>query len=174
MNFLGFFTIWSILLFTSRSFACGLYLLAPMICSNVICNAVMAYQNMGINIHTLPLVTVGIGFGVDYGMYMVSRIIEEIRIRNDIVDSTREAMVTTGKAITFTAVTMVVSTSFWVWSNIRFNAEMGLLLAIWMGIGYIGAQTLLPVLLVTMKPGFIMREAGKLPPGVSVATAKRA
>jgi predicted RND superfamily exporter protein len=135
---------------------------------------VMAYQNMGINIHTLPLVTVGIGFGVDYGMYMVSRIIEEIRIRNDIVDSTREAMVTTGKAITFTAVTMVVSTSFWVWSNIRFNAEMGLLLAIWMGIGYIGAQTLLPVLLVTMKPGFIMREAGKLPPGVSVATAKRA
>lgn len=174
MNFLGFFTIWIILLFTYRSFACGLYLLAPMICSNVICNAVMAYQNMGINIHTLPLVTVGIGFGVDYGMYMVSRIIEEIRIRNDIVDSTREAMVTTGKAITFTAVTMVVSTSFWVWSNIRFNAEMGLLLAIWMGIGYIGAQTLLPVMLVTMKPGFIMREAGKPPAGVSVATAKRA
>ncbi|HYB97837.1 MAG TPA: MMPL family transporter [Candidatus Limnocylindrales bacterium] len=167
MNFLGFFTIWIILLFTYRSFRCGLYLLAPMVCSNVICNAVMSLQGTGINIHTLPLVTVGVGFGVDYGMYMVSRIIEEIRIRNDIVDSTREALITTGKAITFTAVTMVVSTAFWISSEIRFNAEMGLLLAIWMGIGYLGAQTLLPVLLVTMKPAFIMREAGKPPESVA-------
>jgi predicted RND superfamily exporter protein len=127
----------------------------------------MAYRGIGINIHTLPLVTVGIGFGVDYGMYMASRIIEEIRVRGDIVDSTREAMVTTGKAITFTAVTMVVSTSFWVYSNIRFNAEMGLLLAIWMGIGYIGAQTLLPVLFVVLKPAFIMREANKQPERVA-------
>jgi predicted RND superfamily exporter protein len=172
MNFLGFFTIWVILLFTYRSVRCGLYLLAPMLCSNVICNAVMAYQNIGINIHTLPLVTVGIGFGVDYGMYMVSRIIEEIRVRGDIVESTREAMVTTGKAITFTAVTMVVSTSFWIYSNVRFNAEMGLLLAIWMGIGYVGAQTLLPVLLVVMKPAFIMREANKQPERVA-ATVRR-
>jgi predicted RND superfamily exporter protein len=132
----------------------------------------MAYRNMGINIHTLPLVTVGIGFGVDYGMYMVSRIIEEIRVRGDIVESTREAMVTTGKAITFTAVTMVVSTSFWIYSNVRFNAEMGLLLAIWMGIGYVGAQTLLPVLLVVMKPAFIMREANKQPERVA-ATVRR-
>ncbi len=167
MNFLGFFTIWIILLFTYRSWTCGLYLLAPMVCSNLICNAVMAYQNTGINIHTLPLVTVGVGFGVDYGMYMVSRIIEEIRVRGDLLESTREAMVTTGKAITFTAVTMVVSTSFWIFSNIRFNAEMGLLLAIWMGVGYIGAQTLLPIMLVTMKPGFIMREAGRPPAKVS-------
>ena len=167
MNFLGFFTIWVILLFTYRSVRCGLYLLAPMVCSNLICNAVMAVRGIGINVHTLPLVTVGIGFGVDYGMYMASRIIEEIRIRGDIVDSTREAMITTGKAITFTAVTMVVSTSFWIYSNIRFNAEMGLLLAIWMGIGYIGAQTLLPVLFVRLKPAFIMREANKLPDRVA-------
>jgi predicted RND superfamily exporter protein len=101
-------------------------------------------------------------------MYMVSRIIEEIRVRGDLLESTREAMVTTGKAITFTAVTMVVSTSFWIFSNIRFNAEMGLLLAIWMGVGYIGAQTLLPIMLVTMKPGFIMREARREPAKVSV------
>jgi predicted RND superfamily exporter protein len=90
---------------------------------------------------------------------MVSRCIEEIRVRGDLTDSMREAMVTSGKAITFTAVTMVVSTAFWVTSRIRFNADMGFLLAIWMGISYFGAQTLLPVLILTLKPGFIMREA---------------
>jgi predicted RND superfamily exporter protein len=160
MNFLGFFTIWVILLFTYRSAACGLYLLGPLICSNIMVNAYMAINEIGINIHTLPLVTVGVGFGIDYGLYIVSRTIEEIRVRNDLDDSVREALVTSGKAVTFTAITMIISTLFWITSNIRFNAEMGLLLSIWMGISYVGSQTLLPVLILLFKPNFIMREAG--------------
>jgi predicted RND superfamily exporter protein len=159
MNFLGFFTIWVILLFTYRSFSCGLYLLGPLILSNILVNGYMAVNNIGVNIHTLPLVTVGVGFGIDYGLYIVSRVIEEIRVRGDLADSVREAMVTSGKAVTFTAVTMIVSTAFWITSRIRFNAEMGLLLAIWMFISYVGSQTLLPVLILTFKPRFITREA---------------
>jgi len=159
MNFLGFFTIWVILLFTYRSFSCGLFLLGPLICSNIIVNAYMALNNIGINIHTLPLVTVGVGFGIDYGLYIVSRVIEEIQVKGDLTESVREALVTSGKAVTFTAVTMIVSTAFWVTSNIRFNAEMGLLLAIWMTISYIGSQTLLPILILTFKPKFILKEA---------------
>src|SRR5207253_3763032 len=108
MNFLGFFTIWIILLFTYRSFSCGLYLLGPLIASNIIVNAYMAVNNIGVNIHTLPLVTVGVGFGVDYGLYIVSRIIEEIQVKGDLEASVREALVTSGKAVTFTAVTKIV------------------------------------------------------------------
>jgi len=163
MNFLGFFTIWIILLFTYRSFTCGLYLLGPLIASNIIVNAYMAVNDIGINIHTLPLVTVGVGFGIDYGLYIVSRVIEEIRVKTDLTESVREALITSGKAVTFTAVTMIVSTAFWITSSIRFNAEMGLLLAIWMGISYVGSQTLLPILILTFKPKFIMREAGNAP-----------
>jgi len=174
MNFLGFFTIYLILLFTYRSFACGIYLLGPLIASNLMVNAYMAVQGIGVNIHTLPLVTVGVGFGIDYGLYIVSRIIEEIRVRGDLVDSVREALVTSGKAVTFTAVTMIVSTAFWTSSHIRFNAEMGLLLAIWMGVSYVGSQTLLPILVVIFKPKFIMKEAHNLPAQVQAAAAKRA
>lgn len=174
MNFLGFFTIWIILLFTYRSFSCGLYLLGPLIASNIIVNAYMAVNGIGVNIHTLPLVTVGVGFGIDYGLYIVSRVIEEIRIRGDLVDSTREALVTSGKAVTFTAVTMIVSTAFWMSSNIRFNAEMGLLLAIWMGISYVGSQTLLPILILVFKPKFIMKEAHYTQTQAQAAAAKRA
>jgi len=163
MNFLGFFTMWMIMLFTYRSFAAGLYLLAPLALSNIMVNAYMALQGIGVNIHTLPLVTVGLGFGIDYGLYIVSRTIEEIRIRGDLRDSVREALETSGKAVTFTAITMVISTVFWTTSNIRFNAEMGLLLAIWMAISYVGSQTLTPVLIVLFKPRFIMREANRAP-----------
>jgi predicted RND superfamily exporter protein len=175
MNFLGFFTIWIILLFTYRSFSCGLYLLGPLIASNILVNAYMAIMGIGVNIHTLPLVTVGVGFGIDYGLYIVSRIIEEIRVRGDLVDATREALVTSGKAVTFTAVTMIVSTAFWTSSHIRFDAEMGKLLAIWMGISYVGSQTLLPVLVLMFKPKFIMKEAHNVPQQVqATATAQRA
>jgi len=160
MNFLGFFTVWVILLFTYRSAACGLYLLCPLIASNILVNGYMAVNKIGINVHTLPLVTVGVGFGIDYGLYIVSRVIEEIRVRRDLHDSVREALVTSGKAVTFTAITMIISTLFWITSNIRFNAEMGLLLAIWMFISYVGSQTLLPVLILLFKPNFIMRESG--------------
>jgi predicted RND superfamily exporter protein len=163
MNFLGFFTMWMIMLFTYRSFAAGVYLLAPLAMSNIMVNAYMAVMGIGVNIHTLPLVTVGLGFGIDYGLYIVSRTIEEIRVRGDLRDSVREALETSGKAVTFTAVTMVISTVFWTTSHIRFNAEMGLLLAIWMAISYVGSQTLTPVLIVLFKPRFIMREANRAP-----------
>ncbi len=174
MNFLGFFTIWIILLFTYRSFVCGIYILGPLIASNIIVNAYMAVNNIGVNIHTLPLVTVGVGFGVDYGLYIVSRIIEEIQVKGDLEYAVREALVTSGKAVTFTAVTMIVSTAFWITSHIRFNAEMGLLLAIWMGVSYVGSQTLLPVLVAVFKPKFIMREANTKAPKAALAAARQA
>jgi predicted RND superfamily exporter protein len=74
--------------------------------------------------------------------------------------------------VTFTAVTMIVSTAFWITSNIRFNAEMGLLLAIWMGVSYVGSQTLLPVLVAVFKPNFIIREANTKAPKVAPAAQR--
>ena len=39
--------------------------------------ALMASWNVGLNVNTLPVISLGIGFGEDYGIYIVSRIIEE-------------------------------------------------------------------------------------------------
>jgi predicted RND superfamily exporter protein len=158
MNVLGLATIYLILLFTYRSFAAGIYMLLPLFVSNGFVNAYMSVRNIGVNLHTLPVVTVGIGFGIDYGLYIVSRIIEEIRISGDLYDATKTALCTTGKGVAFTAVTMVLSTLFWTSSNIRFDAEMGGLLAIWMGVSFIASQTLMPVLILVFRPKFITRE----------------
>jgi predicted RND superfamily exporter protein len=172
MNVLGFGTIYMILLFTYHSFAAGIYMLLPMMISNAFVNAYMSVRGIGVNLHTLPLVTVGVGFGIDYALYIVSRIIEEIRIKHDLQEATKQALCTSGKSVTFTAVTMIMSTALWTFSRIRFDAEMGGLLAIWMGISYVGSQTLLPVLILVFKPNFIMREIPKGVPGRKVQTAK--
>src|SRR5438445_362361 len=159
MNFLGFGTIYIIVLFTYRSWAAGVYLLAPLFISNIIINAAMAVLAIGVNVNTLPLVTVGVGFGIDYGLYIMSRIIEEIRVNGDLELSIREALVTSGKAVSFTAVCMVMSTALWTFSNIRFNAVMGGLLAVWMFVSFVASETLLPVMLSYFRPRFILREA---------------
>src|SRR5437016_2294417 len=131
MNFLGFFTIYVIVLFSYRSWAAGLYLLCPLFISNILINAAMAVFEIGINVNTLPLVTVGVGFGIDYGLYILSRIIEEIRVNNDLDLSIREALTTSGKAVSFTAVCMIGGTALWTFSNLLVNAGMGRLRAGW-------------------------------------------
>ena len=158
LNVLAFATIYIILLATYRSFMAGIYLLFPLALANAAINAYMGAHNIGININTLPVVTVGVGFGIDYSIYIVSRIIEELAEGRELKESTYTALVTSGKAVAFTALTLVASVLFWYWSSIRFDAEMGLLLAVWMFVSMLGAMTILPVMIVTFDPAFIRRE----------------
>jgi len=140
----------------------GLYLLFPLALANAAINAFMGAHDIGININTLPVVTVGVGFGIDYSIYIVSRIIEGLALGGDLKDSTYTALITSGKAVVFTALTLVASVLFWYWSSIRFDAEMGLLLAVWMFVSMLGAMTILPVLIVTFDPAFVRREKDRI------------
>jgi predicted RND superfamily exporter protein len=167
MNALGFGTIYIVLMFTYRSLLAGIIMLLPLVASNFVINAYMGWQGMGININTLPVITVGVGFGIDYGLYIVSRSIEsyfelegkypEERNNDRVFEAVYLAVTTAGKNVTFVSATMVFSTLFWVVSKIRFDADMGLLLAIWMTISWAASLTLLPVVLVLVKPKFIQR-----------------
>ncbi|MFQ5351619.1 MAG: MMPL family transporter, partial [Candidatus Binatia bacterium] len=167
MNALGFGTIYLVLLFTYRSFVSGIIMLLPLIASNFVINAYMGWKGMGININTLPVVTVGVGFGIDYGLYIVSRTIESyFELEGEYADSENDkrvsqavylAITTAGKNVTFVSATMILSTLFWTVSKIRFDAEMGLLLAIWMTISWAASLTLLPVVLAVVRPKFIQR-----------------
>lgn len=157
VNVLGFGTIFVVLAFTYRSIMAGLYMLIPLLVANAVVNAYMGAHDIGININTLPVVTVGVGFGIDYGLYIVSRIIEEYRTGLSLPESIREAVATSGKSVAFTAITMIIGTLLWTFSSIRFNSEMGLLLALWVGISFLATVTLLPVLIALLKPRFVLR-----------------
>src|SRR5947199_7941523 len=77
---------------------------------------------------------------------------------SDLLDfdvAVQRGMQTAGKAVTFTAVSLAVSTLGWAFSNIRFNSEMGLLLFLWMTISFASTMTLLPALMVIVRPKFM-------------------
>lgn len=158
VNILGFGTIFLVLVVTYRSFMAGVYMITPLLVANAVINAYMGARDIGINIHTLPVVTVGVGFGIDYAFYIVSRMLEEIRRQAALPEAVRLSIATSGKAVTFTAITMILGTLFWTFSSLRFSAEMGLLLALWMGVSFLATVTLLPVLIAVFKPRFIVRE----------------
>jgi predicted RND superfamily exporter protein len=141
---------------TYRSFVAPLILMVPLAVANLFATAFMAVKGIGLNINTLPVATIGIGVGVDYGIYLLSRICEEYQNLGRFDAAIRTAVSTTGKAIIFTATTLVAGVIFWYFlSDLRFQAEMGLLLALLMLINMLTAVVVLPALVGFFKPRFV-------------------
>jgi len=143
--------------FTYRSVIAAVFLMIPLNIANIITLAVMYHLEIGLNVNTLPIVSVGVGIGIDYGIYLLSRCCEEFQVSGEYSwDVANRAIRTTGKAIFFTATTMVVGVLFWYFfSSMKFQAEMGLLLAIIMFLNMVGAMVVLPMLLYIFKPKFL-------------------
>jgi predicted RND superfamily exporter protein len=158
MSVLGYGMIFLIVLFTYRSFSAALLMLLPLFLANAVANAYMGARNLGLNLQTLPVITIGVGFGIDYGLYLVSRIIEELESDESTLDGAiHRAITTSGKAVTFTVLCLSTATLAWTMSDIRFNAEMGLLLAMWMVVSFLASMTLLPALLLVLRPRFLTK-----------------
>ncbi len=142
--------------FTYRSLVAPILLIVPLAVANLFATAFMAVKGIGLNINTLPVATIGIGVGVDYGIYLLSRICEEYQRLGKYDAAIRTAINTTGKAIMFTATTLVAGVIFWYFlSDLRFQAEMGLLLALLMLINMLTAVVVLPALVGFFKPRFV-------------------
>jgi len=114
--------------------------------------AYMALRGVGLNINTLPVQSVGVGIGVDYAIYIVDRIRQEVVDTEDIDEAVRRAVRTTGMAVSFTATTVVGGIILWSFSNLRFQAEMAQLLVILMVVNMLGAITVVPTFYSILRP----------------------
>lgn len=142
-----------------RSLVAGLFFVGVVFLSNTFGMALMAYWNIGLNVNTLPVISLGIGFGEDYGIYIVSRIVEEYRRqgRRDLTGAITEGVATAGKAVLYTAFLISAGVAFWSFSPLRFQAEMGYQLLIILTMNMLGGLLLLPALISLLSPRFITR-----------------
>lgn len=133
-------------LITFRSFKAMLCVLVPLTIVSIFCNALMAMLGIGLKVATLPVIALGVGVGVDYGIYLFEHI-QHARARGaDFRDAFYEAMRMRGTAAVFTAITMSVAVGTWTLSALKFQADMGLLLSFMFLVNMIGAICLLPAL----------------------------
>ena len=139
-----------------RSLAAGFLLLIPVNLSNTFLEAVMVYMDIGLDVNTLPIAAIGIGVGIDYGIYLLSRICEEYQEHEDYGLAIVAAVGTTGKAIFFTATIVLIGIFPWyLMSELKFLADMGLLLVMVMLINMVIALIVVPLLVWLMKPKFV-------------------
>jgi hypothetical protein len=142
-----------------KSILAGIILSIPLITSTGLAFAYMAYANIGLDVNTLPISAIGFGLGVDYGIYLLSRIQEEYGRIGKLDESIKIGMGTCGLAIIYTAIPIIFSVLIWYFlSDLRFQADMGLLLALIMGFNCLGAIFFIPSIVSVLKPRFILNK----------------
>lgn len=140
-----------------RSLMAATILIIPLIVTNFVVMSIMVFMQIGLDVNTLPIVSVGMGVGIDYGIYLLTRILQEYRKTENYDQAIHIAIRTTGRAVFFTATIMIVSVGIWYFlSSFRFMAEMGSLLAMVMGINMLGALLVVPAMISTLRPRFAL------------------
>lgn len=141
-----------------KSAVAPLFLLSTLLLADFMTMVFMVMKGISLNVNTIPVASIGIGVGVDYSIYVLSRIIEEYQHYRDLKLAIPVALRTTGKAVVFTATTLVGGVILWYFlSSLRFQAEMGLLLALVILINMILTLVMLPALVYVLKPKFLDR-----------------
>ncbi|MDD1976660.1 RND family transporter [Pseudomonas putida] len=131
---------------TFRSFAATLCIVLPLVLTSVLGNALMAFMGIGVKVATLPVVALGVGIGVDYGIYIYSRLESFLRAGLPLQEAYYQTLKSTGKAVLFTGLCLAIGVCTWIFSAIKFQADMGLMLTFMLLWNMFGALWLLPAL----------------------------
>ncbi len=133
-------------LLTFRSIGATICIVTPLVIVSALAYALMTYLGIGLKVNTLPVVALGVGIGVDYGIYIYSKLAELLKGGASLHDAYLEALRQTGKPVLFTAVTLAVGVSTWLFSTLQFQADMGVLLTFMFLLNMVGAIVLVPAL----------------------------
>ncbi len=146
MNWAIFGALLAMCMITFRSLRATLCILIPLAIVSVLCEALMPTLGIGLKVSTLPVIALGVGVGVDYGIYLYDRIEKHLEEGQPLAEAFYEALNERGTAMVFTAVTMTIGVGTWAFSALKFQADMGILLAFMFFLNMLGALFLLPAL----------------------------
>lgn len=131
---------------TFRSLRTVVCIIAPLALTSVLCQALMTWLGIGVKVATLPVIALGVGIGVDYGIYIYSRLESFLKQGFSLNQAYYLTLKSTGKAVAFTGLTLGIGVATWAWSPIKFQADMGILLTFMFVWNMLGALILLPAL----------------------------
>jgi len=152
-----FFMVFFCLYLTYGSAVAAGLLMVTVILAQLAAEAMMVWLHIDLNVNSLPVAAAGAGVGVDYGIYHFSRMIDAYDQIGDLDEAVDYATATTGKAIIFTGTTMIAGTGFFYLSDLKFLAEMGLLLTLLMTFNKFGALIVVPAMVKVVRPAFLLK-----------------
>jgi predicted RND superfamily exporter protein len=131
---------------TFRSWRAVIVAVVPLVITSFLCEALMVALDIGIKVATLPVIALGVGVGVDYALYLLSVQLALQRRGQTLAESYRQAVLFTGKVVALVGLTLGAGVITWVWSPIKFQADMGILLTFMFVWNMLGALVLIPAL----------------------------
>jgi uncharacterized protein len=137
---------------TFRSWRAVIVAVLPLMMTSVLCEALMVKLGMGVKVATLPVIALGVGIGVDYALYMLSVMLSHLREGKSLSQSYYETLCFTGRIVILTGLTLAFGVATWVFSPIKFQADIGVLLVFMFVWNMLGAMILLPALAYYLLP----------------------
>jgi predicted RND superfamily exporter protein len=145
-------------LITFRSWRAVLAAILPLVLTSILAQALMVWLGIGVKVATLPVTALGVGIGVDYALYILSIMMSHMRRGVPLSEAYFRALVFTGKVVMLTGCTLAVAVGTWAFSPIKFQADMGILLAFMFVVNMLGAAILLPSLATFLiKPASVIK-----------------
>ena len=129
-----------------RSFAATLCIVVPLAAVSLLAYALMAALEIGLKVSTLPVVALGIGIGVDYGIYIYGRLRLHLAEGLDFAAAWEKTLATAGAAVALTGVTLAAAVATWIAAPLQLQADMGKVLTFMFLVNMVGAIVLLPAL----------------------------
>ena len=133
-------------LVTFRSLRATVCIVLPLGLVSALAYALMSILGIGLKVSTLPVVALGVGIGVDYGIYIFNRLHEQLDLGMSLRDAYEQTLNMTGNAVLFTGLTLGIGVFTWIFSDLQFQVDMGILLTFMFLLNMIAAITVLPAL----------------------------
>jgi len=137
---------------TFMSIRATICIVLPLALVAYLANVVMVYLGIGLKVSTLPVLAMGVGVGVDYGIYLFARMVAHKSAGESLQKSYYESLKEVGTGVVFTSVTMTLGVATWYFSDLKFQADMGILLAYMFFVNMLGAIILIPALASFLYP----------------------
>jgi predicted RND superfamily exporter protein len=137
---------------TFRSWRAVVVAVVPLVLTSILCEALMVWLGIGVKVATLPVIALGVGVGVDYALYLLSVQLARQRDGVPLGEAYRQAVQFTGKVVALVGITLAAGVITWVFSPIKFQADMGILLTFMFLWNMLGALILIPALSYVLLP----------------------
>ena len=142
----GLFAVIALMcLLTFRSWVGTIVVMLPLTLVSILAYTTMAIVGIGLKVTTLPMVALGAGIGVDYGIYLYSRMQAALAEGATVREAYHRALRVTGASVFFTGVTLALGVATWVFSPLQFQADVGLMLTFMFIVNMLAAMLLIPV-----------------------------
>ncbi len=131
---------------TFRNWRAVIVAVVPLIMTSILCEALMVALGMGVKVATLPVIALGVGIGVDYALYLLSIQLAQQRVGASLAVAYKRSIEFTGKVVALVGITLAAGVVTWIFSPIKFQADMGILLTFMFIWNMVGALILIPAL----------------------------